>query len=164
MKIVTGLFVATIFTALSGCSQTRKIENGYAYSRTILGGIKPKVSVAEDGTVIQKSKEPGVEYLIYLSTKHSSFLQVQNAWIKGKKYNAHAEAVNELPAIIKKDTLFIPEKYYTWKVIVGKKMPSDNTSEKLKETGEIVIGFLSKGSQHYFAIAKIKDLEPLRLE
>ncbi len=164
MKIVTGLFMATIFIALSGCSQTNKIEKGYAYARTILSGVKPKVSVSEDGAIIQKSKEPGVEYLIYVATKDSTFLQVKNAWIKGERYDAQAEGVNELPVVVQNETLLIPGNYYAWKVIVGKKMPSDDSSENPKGTEEIVIGYLSKGWLHYFAITKINYLEPLSLE
>lgn len=175
MRILTGLFAAHIVLISIGCSQTNKIEKGYAYARTIISGVKPKVSVAENGSILQKSNEPGIQYLIYVTTKDTSLLAVKNIRINGENYYAEAEVVNDLPVVLPKnpdaidnyDTLVTAGKFKTWKINVGLMLfPSDSSitkPNKLKEP-DVQIGFLSKGSMHYYSIAKVKYLESLRLQ
>ncbi len=173
MRALTGLVTATIFMALTGCSQTNKIAKGYAYAREVLSGVKPKVSVAENGDIIQKSSSPGIQYFIYVTTKDTTSLQLNGIWIKGQKYIAEVETITSLPAMIpiegsygNPDTLLDTSGFHPWKINVGHVMPADSNDSvpgKLKGN-EVVISFLLKGKLRYFRIAKIIYLEPLTLQ
>ncbi len=175
MRILTGLFVAYIFLISAGCSQINKIEKGYAYARTIISGVKPKVSVAENGSITQKSIEPGMQYFIYVETKDTSLLQVKNIWIYKLNYHAEAEAINDFPVVLPKnlgppenyDTLVNAGKFKTWRINIGQMIsPSDTsfTKPNQPEEPEVLIGFLYKNNMHYYSIAKIRYLESLRLQ
>ena len=175
MRISTVFFVAQILLILTGCSQINKIEKGYAYARTIISGVKPKVNVAENGSIAQKSNEPGMQYFIDVETRDTSFFSVKNIWINTRNYYAEAEAVNDFPVVLPKnpgssenyDTLVHENKYKTWKINVGQIIPASDTGfakpDQLKKS-EVLIGFLYKGSMHYYSISKIKYLESLRLQ
>lgn len=174
MRIVTVLFAAHILLISTGCSQTNKIEKGYAYARAIISGVKPKVSVAENSTIIQKNNEPGIQYFIYFETKDTSFLPVKNIWIKGKKYNAKPERVYVFPVVLQKnidassDTLVkATGKFITWKINVDQVQSSSDsgiTKRNQFKNHDVIISFLYKGRMYYFSIPKIKYLEPIRLQ
>lgn len=175
MRILTGLFAAQILLISTGCSQTNKIEKGYAYARTIISGVKPKVTVAENGTIIQKSNRPGMQYFIYVITKDTSFLTVKNIRINGGEYYAEAEAVNDFPVVLptsqgaseNNDTLVNAGKFKTWKINVGQMISSPETSiakSNQPKEPDVIIGFLSKGDMHYYSIVRIKYLESVRLQ
>ncbi len=174
-KILTVFFIACMAILSNGCSQTNKIEKGYAYARAIISGVKPTISVAEDGSILQKSKDPGIQYFIYVQTKDTSFLSIKKIWIKGKEYNADAEAVNDFPIVLSKnlgspenyDTLVNACKFKTWRINVGQIIsPSDTSFTKPNQPkeSEVLIGFLYKNNIHYYSIAKIRYLESLRLQ
>lgn len=175
MRILTWLFVAHIFITSAGCSQINKIEKGYAYARAIISGVKPTISVAEDGSILQKSKEPGIQYFIYVQTKDTSFLPVKNIWIYKLNYHAEAEAINDFPVVLPKnlgspenyDTLVNAGKFKTWRINIGQMIsPSDTSFTKPNQPKEpeVLIGFLYKNNIHYYSIAKIRYLESLRLQ
>ena len=158
-----------------GCSQTNKIVKGYAYSRTIISGVKPTISVAEDGSILKKSKEAGIQYFIYVQTKDTSLLPVKNIRINKGNYHAEAQAINDFPVVLPKnlgspenyDTLVNASKFKTWKINVGQIIsPSDTSFNKPNQIKEpdVLIEFLYKGNIHYYSIAKIKYLESLRLQ
>ncbi|MEO6218970.1 MAG: hypothetical protein ABIO81_00975 [Ginsengibacter sp.] len=167
MKTSFGLWLVYLLISLTGCSQTNKIENGYAYAREILGG-KPRVSLGEDGSAVTKSKKPGKQYFIYTETKDTSPFIVRNIWIAGIEYFAEAEPVKDFPVTIpgSYDTLFASAKFNVWKINVGKLISSSDTVfTKPEKPGahDVLIGYLIKGRLHYYSIAKIKYLEPLSL-
>ncbi|MEP6597500.1 MAG: hypothetical protein ABJA71_16215, partial [Ginsengibacter sp.] len=123
MKTGINLLLTYLLLVSTGCSQTGKIEKGYAYSRNIISGVKPKVTLEENGSITTKSKGPGIQYFIYLETRDTSFLKVKNIWIGDHEYAAEAETVKNLPVIISgdtyssanNDTLVIKTIYALWK-------------------------------------------------
>lgn len=171
MKIVSGLFVAHILLMSTGCPQTNKIEKGYAYARPVLSGVKPKASVAENGSIIEKSSKPGMQYFIYVETTDTSFLPVKNILINGEKYYAAAEAVNDFPVVVPGnsggreyyDTLITAGMFKTWQINVGQIVSSPGSST-INNKADVMVGVLSKGKIHYYSIGKMKHLEPVRLQ
>ena len=171
MKIISGLFIAHILLMSAGCSQTNKIDQGYAFARPVLSGVNPKASVAENGSIVEKSSKAGMQYLIYVVTTNTSFLSVKNILINGEKYYASAEAVNDFPVVVPDnnsgqehyDTLLAASKFKTWKINVGQIVPSPDTGT-INNNADVMVGVLSKDKMHYYSIGKIKYLEPVRLQ
>ncbi|MEO6290606.1 MAG: hypothetical protein ABIO76_11825, partial [Ginsengibacter sp.] len=67
----------------------------------------------------------------------------------------------------KNDTLVAEGGGNVWKINVGRLVsPADIASRKPKQSfsHDVLIGFLNKGSLHYYPIAEIKFLEPVRLQ
>ncbi|MEP6584648.1 MAG: hypothetical protein ABJA90_10290 [Ginsengibacter sp.] len=172
MKILTGLFFAYILLVSAGCSQTYRIEKGFAYAREVISGVKSQGSVAEDGTILQTHRKPGMQYFIYVETKDTAFPLVKSIRIKGEYYEANAEAVHEFPVVLmssgsteKYDTLFRSASLITLKINVGEMIKESDIKQLSKfKNQDVVLGFLYKGNIHYYSIAKIKYLEALRLE
>ncbi len=175
MRILSRVIIIQVSIIFAGCSQTNKIESGYAYARNIISGVKPKTSIAENGTVIQKRNDAGIQYFIYIETRDSTFFPVKNIWIMGKEYHAEAEAVVNFPVVLPQnagastnyDTLVAAAKFSLWKINAEPVvLPSDagSTNHPTGKTPDVLIGFSQKGNMHYYSIVKIKYLEPIALE
>ena len=173
MKIT--LIILFGFIISTGCSQSIKIVKGYAYERSIISGVKPIQGVSEDGTIAQKSSNnSGKQYLIYVSTKDTGNLQLKEVWIKGERYSAEAELVNERPVILpeninaanRSDTLFTSFQHKVWKVTIGGLLSIDNSVAKPQNLNndELLIGYLSKQKLLYFSISKIIQIQPIPLQ
>ncbi|MEO6289531.1 MAG: hypothetical protein ABIO76_06405, partial [Ginsengibacter sp.] len=91
MQTAISIWLAYFLLNLTGCSQTNNVEKGYAYARQILSGVKPTVSLSENGSITSANKEPGIQYFIFFESKDTSGFVVKNIWIKGKEYFAEAE-------------------------------------------------------------------------
>ncbi len=175
MQTAISIWIAYFLLNLTGCSQTNNVEKGYAYARQILSGVKPTVSLSENGSITSANKEPGIQYFIFFESKDTSGFVVKNIWIKGKEYFAEAEPIITLPIIVeddsyvqkKNDTLVAEGGGNVWKINVGRLVsPADIAFRKPKQSfsHDVLIGFLNKGSLHYYPIAEIKFLEPVRLQ
>ncbi|MEO6188676.1 MAG: hypothetical protein ABIO77_07520 [Ginsengibacter sp.] len=154
------------------CSKSFKIEKGYAYGRNILSGVKPAVTLSEDGSVTEKQNSLRMQYFIYIRTNSTRIPGVTEIWIDGKSYAASAEKVSKFPVTVNKghtqeDTLFAAPEEHLWKINVGDVHPMPeatlNNSTKFP-VGEVRIGFMRKGKLHYYPIADLKFLEPVTLE
>ncbi|MEP7252482.1 MAG: hypothetical protein ABI683_08885 [Ginsengibacter sp.] len=174
MKILFYLIIICGFIISTGCSQTIKIEKGYAYERSIVSGVTPIQGVSEDGAIVQKNNRSSKQYLIYVSTKDTSPLEVKEVWINGEKYSAKAEPVNDRPVIVAgdinppntSDTLFPSSRLKIWKVNVGSLLAVDSNIDKpiSLDSQQVLIGFLSKQKLHYFPIQNIKQTGPIELQ
>ncbi len=175
MKTGINLLLSYALLISTGCSQSIRIERGYGYSREIISGVKPKVTLQENGNVINENKTPGIQYFIFIETRDTVPPPVKNIWISGRNYLANTEAVKELPVIIAadpygtatNDTLVRDRKLNVWKINVGQlAAASDTTFETPTElnTQAVLIGFFKKGSLQYYSIAALQHLEPIRLQ
>ncbi len=174
MKAAVIFFIGCIFSVGTGCSQSNKIIKGYAFARNVMPGVKPGVSLNEDGTVTKRQTQPGIQYFIYTETKDSTELQVKNVWIKGIQYAAHIEKVKDIPSAIAKDSSILNRDSLagtggltTWQINVGEIISSSHKNfdkpSQLEEP-EVLISYLYKNKIQYFSIPKLKYLEPLRLQ
>ncbi len=173
MKARIILCIAYALLISIGCSQSKKIVKGYAYARDIIPGVKPRVSLDENGTITTKHKPPGMQYFIYAETSDTALLQVKYIWIKGNEYLANAEKIKDLPLAIVKDSFTLhrensdPNKIVTWQINVGEMISSPDKNFKkpsqLKDP-EVLISFLYKNKLQYFPIAKLQYLEPMLLQ
>ena len=168
------LIIICGFIISSGCSQTIKIEKGYAYERSIISGVKPIQGISEDGIIVQRNGSSGKQYLIYISTKDTGQFDVKEIWIKGEKYVAEAGLVNDRPVIVPRnlnaantnDTLFSSSGLKIWKIDVGSLLPAAtniNKPQNLNEN-EVLIGYLPKQKLRYFSITKIIQIQSIPLQ
>ncbi len=175
MKTIMSLCIVYFLLTSVSCSQSNKIEAGYAYARDILQGSKPPVVVSEDGSVIIKPRQPGIQYFIFAATKASSAIAVKRIRIKGKEYSANADSIKNLQdALIRNsitpemiDTTITHGGYRLWKINVGQLItPSETTRTKSgnSKSNEVVIEYVSKDHVRYYSISKIIFLEPVRLD
>ncbi len=174
MKAGFVLFAFCLLLIATGCSQPNKIIKGYAFAREVMPGVKPGVSLNEDGTVTKRQSQPGIQYFIYTETKDTAVLQVKNIWIKGIVYVADAKKIKDIPLAITKDssnpnrdTLAGMSRLTTWQINVREKISSagkkfDEPSQL--EDPEVLITFLYKNKIQYFPISKLQYLDPLVLQ
>ncbi len=174
MKAGFILFTGWVILMATACSQSHQIVKGYAFARSVIPGVKPGVSLHEDGTVTKKQGQPGTQYFIYTETKDSTRLQVKNVWIKGVQYDAHIEKAKDIPlaiaedsSILNRDSLASANGLITWQINVGEIISSSHKNfdkpSKLEEP-EVLISYLYKNKIQYFSISKLKYLEPVRLQ
>lgn len=174
MKASFILFAGCVLLMATGCSQPNKIIKGYAFAREVMPGVKPGVSLNEDGTVTKKQVQPGMQYFIYTETKDTAILRVKNIWIKGIEYAAEAKKVKDIPLAITKnstnpnrDTLAGMSRLTAWQIDVGEiiSSPGKNFDKPSQlEEPEVLITFLYKNKIQYFPISKLQYLEPLVLQ
>ena len=167
-------FVGCVLLLTTGCSQPNKIIKGYAFARNVMPGVKPGVSLNEDGTVTKREAQPGIQYFIYTETKDTAMLQVKNIWIKGIEYAAEAKKIEGIPlSIIRdssnhdRDTLAPRSGLIAWQINVDEIVSSSNKNFDMPsqlEDPEVLITFLYKNKIQYFPISKLTYLEPLVLQ
>ncbi|MEO8109508.1 MAG: hypothetical protein ABI594_05740 [Ginsengibacter sp.] len=174
MKAGFILFAGCVLLMATGCSQSHQIVKGYAFARNVMPGVKPGVSLNEDGTVTKRQSQPGIQYFIYTKTKDSTKPEVKNVWIKGIQYAAHIEKAKDFPlaiaedsSILNRDSLAGARGLITWQINVGEMISSSHKNfdkpSQLEEP-EVLISYLYKNKIQYFSVSKLKYLEPLRLQ
>ncbi|MEO7960588.1 MAG: hypothetical protein ABIR19_03515 [Ginsengibacter sp.] len=175
MKFCFGLLIVSVLMRPDGCVKQTDIVHGYAYGREILPGMKPSVTLNEDGRVTKQKRQPQIEYYIYLETKDSSKIFLKNVWVKGITYWASLRPAMDLPITISNpvydkmhyDTLISSSRNFVWQVILDSQITSPGValvSLKRTDLEGVAIEFSEGTRSHHYSIKKIHYLEPIRLQ
>lgn len=146
----------------------------YAFSRQVLGGMKPTITPDETGKSFERIAIPSVQYFIYVMDKPGSPFDLNNIWIKGKLYDASVNK-EKAPIIITNnsmpgkntDTLFAGTKNNVWRIQVkGVKKPGSITGplQQLLSQNEVVIEYKGRPKTKVLTVREIKKLSDVALQ
>lgn len=173
MKYSGLLVLLCCLVAGAGCTQSRTIFKGYAYTRQTTGGAAPVGGVDENGKSQPAGSRASTEYLIFAQRYASDGLVVQRIWINGKNYAAVAERLNKTPVVLqgttgsRQYTLVPKTNSKVWQLqLKGENPPvaEPAIARYAAQSGQVVIEYLSNKTVKYFTIPVITNLPPAPLQ
>jgi hypothetical protein len=167
------LFFTVTLLALSLIvfGQKQPILKVFAYSQASLKGVRPGGGVEEGGTEIKQVPAQHINYYFYIEYASKKKFFVSALWINRKSFQIKADTIRQTPVEIistgkSKKTVLVPAtKNKILLLIPGAEKNSvtklSASLKKLVSKNEMVIVYEWKGKIYYYAISKIKLLEPV---
>jgi len=146
----------------------------YAFSRQVLGGMKPTIIPDETGKSIERIATPAVQYFIYVMDKPGSPFDLNNIWIKGKLFDASVTK-EKAPIIITNnsmpgkntDTLIAGTKNNVWRIQVKevkKPVAITGSLQLFLSQNEVVIEYKGRPKTKVLTVREIKKLSDIALQ
>jgi hypothetical protein len=168
------VFINLLIVISSFSQNGKSLPKGYAYSREVLGGVRPSIIADENGGTSTRTRKPSHQYYIYIETPAVIKYGIKSVWINGKQFSIDIEKVHS-PVIIEnstmpdktKDTLVAFTKNIVWQIQLKNEKKEDKKSvalKKLIDKNEMVIIYTCKGKTQLLPIKKIKGLSPVALQ
>jgi uncharacterized protein YcfL len=170
--------VLVVFLAVGNLqAQQPKITSPrlHAYSKEVLGGAAPAVTIDESGNTREKVAKPSYQYYIYIETPKNQSLDIRYIWMDGKAFRVNRQKAT-LPIVLPGtstlsstggDTLVYGSKNSFWKLdlngIAKDRAPKTSVSTLLK-SNVLVVEYVYKGRNYLLTTKEIKKLSPLVLQ
>ncbi len=150
------------------------LPKAYAFSRQLLGGVKPVISLDESGKSVTRVANPSIQYFIYVVTKPGGSFEFQYLWIRGKLFSASVQK-EKTPVIVtnntmpgkRADTLIAATKNTVWHIQVKEVKSPATISRSIQasiDKNELVMVYRDKSKTGTLTVKEIKKLTDVALQ
>ncbi len=147
----------------------------HAFTKEVLGGAAPAVTIDENGNTKEKVAKPSYQYYIYVETVKNQSLNIRYIWMDGKAFKVNRQKA-ALPIILPGtptlsstggDTLIHASKNSFWRLDLNgmvKGIAPRASVNKLLKSNVLVVEYVYRGKSYLLTTKEIKKLSPLVLQ
>ncbi len=163
-----------ITTGAAFAQKSNVLPKAYAFSRQLLGGVKPVIAPDESGKTVTRIASPSVQYFVYVVTKPGASFELQYLWIRGKLFSASVQK-EKTPVIVvnntmpgkRADTLIAATKNTVWHIQVKEVKSPATVSRPMQasiDKNELVVVYKDKSKTGMLTAKEIKKLTDVALQ
>lgn len=172
-SIVLVLFI--VVGNINAQPATTTLPRLHGFSKEVLGGAAPAVTIDENGNTKEKTAKPSYQYYFYIETAKNQLLDIRCVWMDGKAYKTTRQKIT-LPIVLPGtptlsstggDTLIRNSKNNFWKLElngIAKDYALKTSVKARQKSNALVVEYLHKGKSYLLTLKEIKKLSPLVLQ
>jgi hypothetical protein len=177
MKSYTSILLIVFLAVgnLNAQQATTKLPRLHGFSKEVLGGAAPAVTIDENGNTKEKVAKPSYQYYFYVETTKNQSWDIRYIWMDGKAYKVTRQKV-ALPIVLPGtptlsstggDTLVSTSKNSFWRLDlngIAKDRTPKTSVNTLQKSNALVMEYGYKGKNYLLTLKEIRKLSPLVLQ